>query len=96
MKGEGDVSQLRSGDSRHADVDGFSLHMQTVGGDTRRGAAEKLIAPGRPVAANDVDFGFGLPNGDGQIVQQVKNAPVQLNHVAGAMIAQKLVQVIDG
>ena len=86
VKREGHVSQMSGSDAWHADIDGFSLHMQAMRCDALRRAAQKIVAPWCTVTANDIDLGVGAPDSGRQIVKQIEHAPVQLNYVARAMI----------
>ena len=55
-----------------------------------------FIAPGRPVATDNVDLGIGPAQADNQIVQKIEHARVVVMDVAGAMISQEVVKAIQG
>jgi hypothetical protein len=57
--------------------------------------AQKLIAPGRAVPADDVDYGIGLAQLSGEIVQQVENPRVVVADVAGTVVAQVAIEAIE-
>jgi hypothetical protein len=59
-------------------------------------SAQKIIAPGRTISANNIDLRFWPPRGGCQIVKQIEYATVQLHHIACAVIPQKFIQLIDG
>ena len=58
--------------------------------------AQELIAPGRAVPADHVDFGVGPAQLSREIVQQIKNLGVVVADVAGTVIAQVAIKVIEG
>ena len=94
-KAQGGIPQFSCRYARNADVDRLSEHVQTMRGNTDGRAPEKLVAPGRAIAANDVDFSFRFSNGHGQIVKQIKEALIQLSDIARPVIAQKLIEAND-
>src|ERR1700733_7119165 len=52
-----------------------------------------VVAPGGAVAADDVDFAIRTAQLDQQIVQKIELLQVIVLHVAGAMVAEKMVQL---
>jgi hypothetical protein len=52
-----------------------------------------LIAPGRPVTADYVDFGVGTTQSGRQIVEQIEDARIVLMNIASAVIAKKVVEL---
>ena len=91
------IAQLGSGHARKADIDRFRLHVQTVLGDSgvRTARPQKLIRAWRSISADDIDLGRGTTEGSGQIVQQVKHARIVVVDVAGAIVAQVLVEAVE-
>jgi hypothetical protein len=97
MQCQGSIAQLGSGHSRKPDINRFRLHVQTVLGDSgvRAARPQKLIRTWSSISADDVDLGRGTTEGSGQIVQQVKHAWIVVVDVAGAIVAQVLVEAVE-
>jgi hypothetical protein len=85
-QGQGSIAEARSPDPRQTYVDGHGLHMETVQGYAAAVCAQELIAPGRAVAANHVDFGVRMAGCDGQVVQQIEETGVVVVDIAGAVV----------
>lgn len=96
MQRHGRIPQLRSRNSGHPDVDGHRLHVETVTGHAVSMSTKKFVAPGRAVAADDVDFKIGIPECSRQVVEQVKYPRIIFMNLAGAMVAQITVQARQG
>lgn len=92
MQFQGSVSQARRRDARYADIDRHRLHMQAVKGDTMTVRAQKLIAPRRPIAADDINFRIRLPKLGSQVVEQVEYSRIVMVDVAGAVITKIFVE----
>ena len=88
MQAESRVAELGSAYARYANIDGHSLHVQTVLRHAVAVGTEILIAPGCSVAAHDIDLGIGAPKGNGQIVQKIEYTGIVIASIAGTMIAQ--------
>jgi hypothetical protein len=56
----------------------------------------KFIAPGRAIAADDIDFRVWKANGSGKIGTQVEDTRIVMLHLAGAMIAKEMVELLFG
>ncbi len=95
LQGESGVPQVGGGDAGQADIDRHGLHVQALAGHHSAMRAQKRIAPGSPVAADHVDFGVGLAQLRGEIVEQVENPGIVVADIAGAVIAQLAVQAIE-
>jgi len=93
IQGQGGRSQLFRADSGNANVDGLRLHVQAVSGYAARTAAKEGIAPGRAIPADHVDLRFWASQFRSQIAEQVEKPRIKVVHLAGAMIAQKIVQL---
>jgi hypothetical protein len=87
LKGESRIPEIGGPDTRQADIDRHGLHVQALASYARAMRAQEFIAPGRAVAADHVDFGVGLAELGGEIVQQVENPGVVMANVAGAVVA---------
>jgi hypothetical protein len=61
--------------------------------DSSSVSPEEFIAPGRAIAANDIDFSAWSADRIGQVPQDVIEPGIILLHVPGAMVSQELVQV---
>lgn len=55
-----------------------------------------VVAPRSAVAADDVDLTVGVPEANHQIMQKVEFPDVVILHVAGAVIAKKVIELRDG
>ena len=97
MQAQGCVTQLRGRNPRQANVDCFGLHMQAVlrHSGMRAARAQEFIAPWRAVAANHIDFTAGIGERRGQVVKKVKEVRIEMMHISGAVIAQKMVELIQ-
>ena len=69
MQAEGSIAQGGGVHARDADIDCHGLHMQTVFCHGPRAAAEKAVAPGRPITTDHVDFRILPPQPARQIMQ---------------------------
>ena len=92
MQRQGSVPQLCGGNPGHPDVDGHCLHVETVAGNTVSMSAEEFVAPGRAVAANNVNFKVGIPECCSQVVEQIEYPGVVFMNFAGAVVSQVIVQ----
>ena len=90
------VAQRQGIHAGYADIDGVRLHVQAIFGDARRTRTEKLVTPLRPVTANNVYLPTGMSNRCGEIGQNVKHVWIVVLHRAGAMIAQKMIELVFG
>jgi hypothetical protein len=55
-------------------------------------SAKEFVAPGRAVAADNVNLKIGIPECDRQVVEQVEYPRIILMNFAGAVIPQIAVQ----
>ena len=90
------VAQSESVDTGNANVDGVRLHVQTVLGNSGGTRAEKCIAPGGAVTADDVDFGVGMADGGSEVRQDVEEARIVVLDFAGAVVAEEMVELSLG
>jgi hypothetical protein len=67
--------------------------MLAVLGDTVSMLAEIIVAPGRPVTANNIDLPIGPAKFGKQIVEQVELLDVIVLYIAGAVVPQEMVQL---
>ena len=88
------VAQDGRRNPRYSDIDRLPFHVQAMRGDARSSGPQEFVAPGCAITADDINFRSCPANQVGQIVEKVKQPFVQLTHVAGTMIAKKLVQAI--
>jgi len=72
MQGQSGVPQLCGGNPGHTNVDGYCLHVETVAGHAMSMSTEEFIAPGRAVAADDINFKIGITERRGQVVASRK------------------------
>lgn len=87
MQAEGRIAELGSGHARQTNIDRHRLHVQTVLRHPVSVSTEIFIAPGRAVAANDIDLGIGTPKRNGQIMQNIKHPRIVLANIASPVIA---------
>ena len=96
VESERSAAKLEGVDTGHTQVDGFGLDVQAVFRDTGSALAEELVSPRRTIAANDVDFSVRMAHGDGELFEDVVEAWVEVADVAGAKIAEEVVEFGDG
>jgi len=95
MKPQCGITERGRCNSRQADVNGHGLHVQAVPGHGRRAAPKKLIAPGRSIAADNVDFSVWPAGGANQIVEQIKHSRIIGMDFARPVVAQKVFQLLQ-
>ena len=93
MQAEGRISELCGRCAGYADVDRHRLHVQTVLRDAMTVRTEPLVAPRSSVATHHVDFGVRTTERCRQVVEQIEDTRIVLMHVAGSVIAEKVVQL---
>lgn len=86
------IANLSGGYPRNANVDGFGFHMLTVQRNSMTMFAKIVIAPRSAIPANDVDLAVEMPQFGQQVMQEIKLPGVIVLHVAGAMVAKKMIQ----
>jgi hypothetical protein len=96
VHGEGGVAHLGGGYAGDADIDGFGFHVLAVHGDAVSVLAEEVVAPGRAVAADDVDLAVGTAEAAEKVVEQVELLQVVVLYVSGTVVAEKVVELGDG
>jgi hypothetical protein len=95
-KRKGRIPKCQSIDSRNSNINGMRLHVQAVFRHPGRAGAQKLIAPGRAITADNLDFCIRMTNGGGEIGQNVEYMWIVVLHSAGAMIAKKMIELLFG
>ena len=80
----------------HANVDCHRLHVETVAGHTVSMSAKKFVAPGRTVAADNINLEVGISERGCQVVQQIKYPGIILMNFASAVVAQVMIQTRQG
>lgn len=95
MEAQSSIPQRSGLHAGQADIDGHGLHVQAVLRNSARAAAEKVVAPRRPISADHIDFGILAAHAGGEVVQQIKQPRIELMHCAGAMVAEKGIQLLD-
>ena len=55
--------------------------------------AQELVAPRRAVAADDINLEIGIPEFGREVVQQVEHPRIIFMNLAGAVVAQIVVQL---
>jgi hypothetical protein len=95
MKPQCGITERRRCNSRQADVNGHGLHVQAVLGHGRRAAPQKFIAPGRSIAADNIDFFVWPAGGENQVVEQVKHSRIIGMDFARPVVAQKVFQFLQ-
>lgn len=92
-EGQRRIAKSESVDARNTDVDGVSLHVLAVLRYPRRAGAQEFITPRSTVSTDNVDLRVGMTNGGGQIGEKVENVRIVVLYVAGAMIAQEMIEL---
>ena len=95
MQGYGRVSQAGCGNSGDADVNRHCLHVEAVKGDAVSVCAEVFIAPGGAIAADYIDLEIRIAEGGSQIVEQIEDARIIGVNIAGAVIAQIVIEPVQ-
>ena len=70
------------------------LHVLTVLRHAGRAGPQKFIAPGSPVSTNNFDLRAWVPHRRGHIGQNIEDPGIIMLHVAGAVIAQEMVELL--
>src|SRR5271165_4098331 len=88
------VPQARSRNSRHANVDGFRLHVEAVAGDTRvrTASAQELVGLRGSISTNHVDFTAWVVHRCGQVVEQVEQAGIETVNHSGDTVTEIVVE----
>src|SRR5208282_293684 len=97
MQAQSGTPQGCGGNSRQANINRFGLHVQAVASHAgvRAAGAEEFVAPGRAVSADHVDLSRGIMERSGEVVEQIKKARIEMVHVSGSMIAEKVVEFVE-
>ncbi len=80
----------------NSNIDRLAFHMETMHGDARRCSAEKIVAPGSSVAANNVYLRIRMTHGSRQVMKQIEKTWVELCHRTRAVVPKEVVQRING
>ncbi len=65
-------------------------------GHARGRPPEELVAPGRAVAADDVDLSSRASHRCGEVAQQVEKPGIQGGYIARSVISQKMIELVNG
>ena len=90
------IAHLGGGNAGDADVDGFGFHVLAVLGDSVAVLAEVVVAPRGAISADDIDHAIGVAEPGHQVMEEVELFHVIVLYVAGAVIAQEVVELSDG
>jgi hypothetical protein len=89
------IANLRTGNSGNANVDGLRFHVLAVLGNPVPMLPKVVVAPGGAVTADNIDFAVRVSQLDQQVVQQIEFLEVIVLYIAGAVVAEKMVQLGD-
>ena len=92
-QGQRRIAQSQRIDSGNANVNRMRLHVLAVFRHACRPRAKEFVAPRRAVAANNIDLRVRMAHGRGQVRQNVEHMRIVMLHVAGTMVAQKMIQL---
>src|SRR5208283_1514870 len=95
MQRQRSISQLLGRNAGHPDVNGHCLHVEAIAGHAMPMRAEEFVAPGRAVAADDINLEIGIPQRHSQVVQQVEDSGIVLVNFAGAVVSQIAIQACE-
>jgi hypothetical protein len=84
----GGIPQLCGWNSGNSNVNGHSLHVETVTGDPVSMCAEELVPPGRAVSADDINLKVGISKRGSKVVEKVEHPRIVRVNVGGAMVTQ--------
>ncbi len=73
----------------------FVFHVLAMLSDTMAMLSQVVVAPRSTIAAHNVDFAIGVSQLDQQIVKKIKLLHVIVFSIAGAVVAEKMVQFRD-
>lgn len=96
MQVDSGVTQGQGIDPGNANIDGVRLHVQAVSRYAGGAGAKEFIAPRGTVATNDIDFGVGAAERSGEISENVEDVRIVVFNVAGAVVAQEMVELVFG
>src|SRR5215472_11913607 len=57
---------------------------------------QKLVAPRRAIATDDVDFAIGIVQRRNQVVQQVEQARIKVTNISSAVVSQIVIECRQG
>jgi hypothetical protein len=92
MQCQGGIAQIERTHAWDANVNRLGLHMTAVRGHAQRMAAQKLVAPGRAISANHVDFSAGPADALLKSAEQIEEARIVIVDRTGPMITEELVE----
>jgi len=95
VKGEGRIPKIGGPDTWQSDINRHGLHVQAVRSYSQTMRPQELVAPGRTIPADYVDFSVGPAQLSREIVQQIKDPGVIVVDVAGAVVAQVTIKLIE-
>lgn len=78
--------------SRYPDVNGFSLHVQTMASHAGMRAARN---PGHTVSTDHVDLATGTVDESSQVIKKVEKAGIRMPDVSGTMITQIVIELVQ-
>jgi hypothetical protein len=93
---EGSITQRHGIDSRDANINGVSLHVQAVLRNAGGAGAEEFIASGGAIAADDFDLPALMTDGGSEIGKNVEDARIVMHDVAGSVISKEMIQLFFG
>jgi len=96
MQGESGIAKLGRRNTGNANINCHGLHVKTVLGDPVPVTAKVLIAPRGSIPADDINLGIGSSHSKRQIMKQIENPGIVYADVAGAVVAQVVVQFCQG
>src|SRR5246127_1420243 len=88
------IAQRQRIDPWNANINSMGLHVLAVFRHPGRTGAKKFIAPRGPEPANDLDLRARMPDRRSRIGKNVEDPWIVVLDVTGAMIAQKMVELI--
>jgi hypothetical protein len=86
------VVKLGRSEAGQANVNSLGLHVQAVFRHSGGMRPKKLVAPGRAIATNDIDFRISMAAERDQIPKQIEKPGIEVVNVSRSMIAEKGVQ----
>ena len=96
LHGESGIADFRCRYAGNADVDGFGFHVLAVEGDSVAVLAQVVVAPGRAVAADDIDDAVGVSEASHEVVEEIEFADVVVLDVSSAVVAEEVVELGNG
>ena len=90
---ESRLAQFERVDAGHPQIDGFSLNVKAVLGDSCGASAERFVRRRSAVAADDVDLAAWTADRRCEIREDIVQTRIKMANIAGPMIAEEKIEL---